>query len=78
MNPTLPPILTLDKALHQEARLNVSDSNSTNVFTQPAPEAAVSVRVDGTSRRHDRPRWEAESTRIEEEWPPDEDEGVMV
>ena len=35
----LPPILTLDKALHQEPDLIRQDFTSNDVFTQPAPEA---------------------------------------
>jgi hypothetical protein len=34
-------ILALDKALHQEPRLNPQDSNPTNVFTQPGPRAPL-------------------------------------
>jgi hypothetical protein len=40
--------------------------------------AVVSVRVDGPIRRNGRERWEAELTRVEEEWPPDEERGGMV
>src|SRR4029077_19791481 len=40
----LPPILTLDKALHQKPRLMRQDSNSTDVFTQPAPNCDVHSR----------------------------------
>src|SRR5208282_5816950 len=45
----LSPILTLDKALHQEPRINHQDSNPINVFTQPRPKGDLQVRRDERS-----------------------------